>query len=209
MECRQALGARAPQQVQQHRLRLILPVVGGGDEVRAGALRRAAEEVVAGAAARLLHGEVPSGGEGVDLHPLGVEGDIAGIAEGADKLLVALRRGAHTVVQVRRRHAEVPLLSQTPETVQKADGVPAAGDGAEDQPAGRREHLPAGHPRRYVKHRSPPRRSGSPACRRRCIPASSEVPPCPFRRGGSSPRCTPPRCASPCRRCSSRHGRGT
>ena len=25
----------------------------------------------------------------------------------------------------------------------------------------------------------------------------------------NSPRCTPPRCASPCRRCSSSHGRGT
>ena len=106
------------QELEQHRLRLVLPVVGGGDEVGMDGRRGAAEEVVAGAAARLLHGEVPSGGEGVDLHPLGVEGDIAGIAESADKLLVALRRGAHTVVQVRRRHAEVPLLSQTPETVQ-------------------------------------------------------------------------------------------
>ena len=204
------LGAGAPQQLQQHRLRLILPVVGGGDEGRADGRGGAAQEFIAGAAACLLHGQAPCIAQDVHVHLFRVKGDIPLAAQPAHQLLVPLRRGAHAVVQVGGGHGKAPLLSQTPQVVQQAHGVPPSGYGAQDRPAGRREHAEALHPRRGVHHGlTHPRRTGSPACRRRCIPASSAAPPCPFRRGGSWLRCTRPRCASPCRRCSSRRGRGT
>ena len=201
------LGAGAPQQLQQHRLRLILPVVGGGDGGRADGRGGAAQKCIAGAAACLLHGQAPCIAQGVYVHLFRVKGDIPLAAQPVHQLLV-LRRGAHAVVQVGGGHGKAPLLSQTPQVVQQARSRLRM---ALDPPGAR--HAEALHPRRGVHHGlTHPRRTAFPACRSRCIPASSAAPPCPFRRVKvlvQPHRCTRPRCASPCRRCSSRPGRGT
>ena len=204
-----ALGAGAAKQLQQDRFGLVVAVVGGGDKIRGKGIRRAAEEVVAGAAARLLHRQAPDGAQGVDVHRFGVEGNVPFGAEGADQVLVTLGRGTHTVVQVGGSHAEIAGPAQLPQAVQQADGVAAAGHGAEDQPAGGREHPPARHPRGQVQGLTHPRHSGSPACRRQCTRASSGAQLFRSRRGGSWLRCTRPRCASRHRCYSSRPGRGT
>ena len=58
-DTRQALGSRAPQQLQQHRLRQIVLVVGRGDLLRADGLRRPLQKLIPRAAPRLLHRQAP------------------------------------------------------------------------------------------------------------------------------------------------------
>ena len=206
----QALRPGAPQQVQQHRLRLILGVVGGGDIRRADGVRRAEEKVVPQPPSRLLHAQAPARRHLIDGRGLGIEGDVPLPAQAPDEILVPLGLGPHPVVQVRRRHGEAAARRDGGQIVQQAHGVPSAGHGAQDHAALRRQHVPAFHPGKQIHALTPRRRrSDSPACRRRYTPASTAAPPCRSRHGGSWPRCTRRCCAFPCPHYNSRPGTGT
>ena len=145
---RQPLHARTPDQVQHHRLRLVGGVVGGGDALGPQPVRRAAEEVVPGHAPGLLQADTPLPGQGGHIRPLHRQGNVQLPAQLLHKGHVPARRGPLAVVQVGRRHGEIP--GHGGQIVQQAHGVPPAGHGHQHHPAGRRQHMPPLHKRAQV-----------------------------------------------------------
>ena len=161
-DARQALGARAPQQVQQHRLRLVGGVVGRGDAVRPGQLRRPAEGLIPQPPPGLLDANAPLFCFFRHADPLRHAGDAPLPAEILHKQLIPPGRVPLAVVHVHRRHGEILPLAQLPQIMQQAHGVPSAADGAQDAPARLRQHIPPPHKRQQIQLFIP--HSGFPVC---------------------------------------------
>ncbi len=107
----QALHPGAPDQVQHHRLRLVGGMVGGGDAL--GPLSRSAvrRKVVPGHAPGLLQPHAPLTGQGGHIRPLHRQGNVQLPAQLLHKGHVPACRGPLAVVQVGRRHGEIPGMA--------------------------------------------------------------------------------------------------
>ena len=149
---RQPLHARTPDQVQQHRLRLVGGMVGGGNALSAQAVRCAAEKVVPGHASGLLQADTPLPGQGGHVRPLHRQGNVQLPAQLPDKGHVPACRGPLAVVQMGRRHGKIP--GHGGQIVQQAHGVPPPGHGHQHGAAGGGQHAPPLHKRTQVHYPS-------------------------------------------------------
>ena len=152
--------------MQEHRLRVVLPVVGGGDAVRAQVLRRLLQKAVAELPGRVLHAPPGLPGKGGHVPAPAEEGDAPPGAPGADKGLVPVRCGAEAVVEVGGGHLEPLLRPEDAQQVEQGHGIPPPGDGAEHRPPlGEHIVLPAEGPDLPDQGvNSRPHRSASPRC---------------------------------------------
>ena len=150
----------------------------------AAGIRRAAEEVIAGAAARLLHRQAPDGAQGVDVHRFGVEAECSVRRRGRGPgPRHAGRWGAY-----RGSGGRQPRGNRGPDPASTGSPAGRRSRGRRTRrrgsPAGGREHPPARHPRGQVQGLTHPRHSGSPACRSAVysgIQRSSTLPVSPWR----------------------------
>ena len=94
--------------------------------------------------------------------PLRHAGDAPLPAEVLHKQLIPPGRIPLAVVHVYGGHGEIFPLSQLPQGVQQAHGVPSAADGAQDASAFWRQHIPPPHKRQQVQLFIP--HSGFPGC---------------------------------------------
>lgn len=159
---RQSLGARAPQQVQQHRLRLVGGVMGRGNAVRPGQLRCPAEGLIPQPPPGLLDANAPLLCLLRHADPLRHAGDAPLPAEVLHKQLIPPGRIPLAVVHVYGGHGEIFPLSQLPQGVQQAHGVPSAADGAQGCVRLLAAHIPPPHKRQQVQLFIP--HSGFPGC---------------------------------------------
>ena len=127
----QSQGAGAPGQVQQHRLHIVVPVVGGGDIVAALLLCRLLQETVAQRPGRFLQAQPLCGGVARGVPMAGDAGDALFPAP-------ALHKGGvpqgflppDAVLKMSGHHIPAPAVQQ----VQQAHGVRPAGHSAENPP---------------------------------------------------------------------------
>ncbi len=153
--------AGAPQQVEQDGLRVVVPVVGGGDALRPQPVRGLLQKGVPQLPGGVLH---PSpGGVGAHVPASGHKGHAVAGAPVPDELLVPVRRRPQPVVEVGGGQRHPCPRRQAEEDMEQGHGVPPAGDGAQHRPL-RREHVPLpavgpGPPRKLTRHRS-----ASPQC---------------------------------------------
>ena len=127
----QSQGAGAPGQVQQHRLHIVVPVVGGGDIVAALLLCRLLQETVAQRPGRFLQAQPLCGGVARGVPMAGDAGDAllpapalykSGVPQGFLPPDAVLKMSGH--------HIPAHAVQQ----VQQAHGVRPAGHGAENPP---------------------------------------------------------------------------
>ncbi len=147
-DAREALKPRAPDQVQKHRLHLVVGVVGRGDAAGLGQ-----EKIIPHPAGRFLHALPCLPGPGGHVAPAGRQFDAPGRTQPADKGLVLVGFGApQAVVIVGGGHLDSKLLPQGQEAVEQGHGIRAAGQGA-DHPAARlRQMLPAAPIENLIPH---------------------------------------------------------
>ena len=152
----QTLGTRAPQQIQQHRLRLIAHMVGGGNALCADLIGHLFQIGIAQQPAGLFHPAPHFSRHRYHVRAVCVERYAQIAAQLADKVLVTLGGRAHMVVIMGCRHAEAARIGNTAQIVQQTHGVPSAGHGAQNGAAGLRQHIPLFHPGQKL-HGGPPK----------------------------------------------------
>ena len=129
-DSREPTGPRALEEPHEHRLRLIVVGVRGGDALGADALCNGPEGAVAGAPGLGLEpfpGRFPT-----DRDALHVAGHTKLAGQSLDGELLGIRLGAESVVDVDEVHLQVELGTEAHEHVGQRDGVGASRDGSQD-----------------------------------------------------------------------------
>ena len=159
------LHTRAPDQVEQQRLGVVLPVVGCGDPDCVQLPGGISQEFVPHPPGCVLQAEALPPGQVPDVPRPGGQRDAALRAPVPDESLVPVCCGAQMVVEVGRRYLEALLLRQPGEEVKQGHGVPSAGHGAQKK-SPCRQHIPPPAEMQDLARQTviPHRHSASPAC---------------------------------------------
>ena len=153
----QAAQRRAARQVEKHRLQIVVGGVRRGDQ--AVQLRK---KRIAQLPSRLLHALARPCRMGGDVRAGDAQRNAERLAKRADERLVAVGfRAAQAVVEVRRRDRDPQLRPKRAQGVQHRHGVRAAGDGADDVRAARKERLLPAPDEDLIPHASTPDRRRS------------------------------------------------
>ena len=134
----QAPGACAPDQVQEHRLRVVVGVVGRGDQLRG----RPLQEGVAQVPGRGFQALAGCGGVGSGVPPAHRQGNTPVGAEASAECLVPVRlRAPKAVVEVGGRQPQPQGIGAGAQQGQQGHGIRPAGQGHGDAASGR-DQLP-------------------------------------------------------------------
>ena len=135
----QTARARAPDEVEQHGLQIIVRCVGGRDARSAHLVRRPVKSGVAQAARRRLDALPRLAGSLSDVRPTDGQGKPQTVAQRPHERLVPIGlRAAQTVIQMEGVH----LVPERAQGAHERDRIGAARQTDEHPPAGRKHGLP-------------------------------------------------------------------
>ncbi len=129
-----SLEARPPQEMEEDRFGIVLPVVGGSGADRAHVTGGSLQKSIAQSAGRVLNAQSLTAGKFPHIPRPAGQGNTLLPAPVPDKSLIPVRCGPQPVVEVGGSDLKAPFLRQLGQNVQQSHGVPPAGESAQHGP---------------------------------------------------------------------------